>query len=73
MINTSCKFVIFTYDTLCSGGPKKLLAESRKNACGGHLIFQNEAKNIPRKDFMVMNISCEFEKFSYNFFFVFFC
>ena len=31
---------------------------------GGHLVFQNEAKNIPRQDFMVMNICCKFEKAS---------
>ena len=37
-----------------------------KKACGGHLVFQNEAKNIPRQDFMVMNISCKFENASYN-------
>ena len=41
-----------------------------KNARGGHLVFQNEAKNIPRQDFMVMNISCKFEKASYNIIFV---
>ena len=41
-----------------------------KNARGGHLVFQNEVKNIPRQDFMVMNISCKFEKASYNIFFV---
>ena len=46
-----------------------MLAESRKNAHGGHLVFQNEAKNIPRQDFMVVNISCKFEKASYNIFF----
>ena len=32
--------------------------------------FSNEAKNIPRQDFMVMNISCKFEKASYNIFLV---
>ena len=30
------------------------------------LIFKNEAKNIPKQDFMVMNISCKFEKSNYN-------
>ena len=45
-------------------------SKSRKNARGGHLVFQNEAKNIPRQDFMVMNISYKFEKASYNIFFV---
>ena len=34
------------------------------------LFFQTEAKNIPRQDFMVMNVSCKFEKASYNIFFV---
>ena len=39
-----------------------------KTARGGHLVFQNEAKNIPRQDLMVMSISCKFEKASYNIF-----
>ena len=43
---------ISTYNTLCSRGPAKVLAESRKNTRGSHLVFQNEAKNIPRQDFM---------------------
>ena len=30
------------------------------------LFFQNDAKNIPRQDFMVMNISCKLEKPTYN-------
>ena len=47
-----------------------MLALSRINIPGGHLIFQNEAKNIPRQHFMVFNISCKLEKASYNIFFV---
>ena len=70
MRNIPCEFEISTYNTLCSRGPPKVLAESRKNARGGHLVFQNEAKNIPRQDFMVMNISCKSEKASYNIFFI---
>ena len=70
MRNIPCEFEISTYNTLCSRGPAIVLAESRKNASGGHLVFQNEAKNIPRQDFMVMNISCKFEKARYNIFFV---
>ena len=66
--NISCEFEISTYYTLCSRGPTKVLAESRKNACGSHLVFQNEAKIIPRQDFMVMNLFCTFEKASYNMF-----
>ena len=66
MGNIYCEFEISTYNTLCSRGPTKVLAESRKNTCGGHLVFQNEAKNIPMQDFMVMNISYKFEKGSYN-------
>ena len=68
MGNISCEFQISTYSTLCSTGPTKVLAESRKNARGSHLVFQNEAKNIPRQDFMVMNISFKFEKGTYNIF-----
>ena len=70
MRNIPCEFEISTYNTLWSRGPPKVLAESRKNVHGGHLVFQNEAKNIPRQDVMVMNISCKFEKASYNIFFV---
>ena len=66
MWNIFCEFEISTYNTLCSRGPTKVLALSRINVPGGHLVFQNEAKNIPRQDFMVMNISCTFEKASYN-------
>ena len=65
MTNISCQFEISTYNTLCSRGPTKVLTESRKNAHGGHLVFQNEAKNIPKQDFMLMNISSKFEKGSY--------
>ena len=70
MRNIPCEFEISTYNTLCSRGPTKVLAESPKNACGSHLVFQNEAKNISRQDFTAMNISCKFEKASYNIFYV---
>ena len=70
MRNIFCKFEISIYNTLCSRTPTKVLALSRINVPGGHLVFQNEAKNIPRQDFMVMNISCKFEKASYNIFFL---
>ena len=70
MRNIPCEFEISTYNTVGSTGPPKVLVESRKKARGGHLVFQNEAKNIPRQDFMVMNISCKFEEASYNIFFI---
>ena len=38
----------------------------QRNTCGGHLVFQNEAKNIPSQDFIMRNISCEFEISTYN-------
>ena len=38
----------------------------QRNACGGHLVFQNEAKNIPSQDFVMSDISCEFEISTYN-------
>ena len=41
MRNISSEFEIFRYNILYSRGPIKVLA-------GGHLVFQNEAKNIPR-------------------------
>ena len=40
-----------------------------KNTCGGHLVSQNEAKNIPRQHFIVINIYCKLKKASYNIFF----
>ena len=70
MMNISCEFEISIFYTLCSRGPTKLLAESRKNARGTQNVFQNEAKNIPGQDFMVGNISRKFEKSSNNIFFV---
>ena len=51
--------------TLCSRGLTKLLAQSRKMPLAAILFFQNEAKNIPRQNFMDMNISCKFEKSTY--------
>ena len=68
MWNIFCEFEISTYNTLCSRGPTKVLTLSRINVPGGHLVFQSEAKNIPRQDFMVMNISCKFENARYNIF-----
>ena len=63
MRNIFCEFEISTYNILCSRGPTKVLALSRINVPGSHLVFQTEAKNILRQDFMVM---CKFEKASYN-------
>ena len=40
-----------------------------KNTCGGHLVSQNEAKNIHTQHFMVINIYCKLKKASYNIFF----
>ena len=51
-------------------GQQKSLLKVEKNASGGHHVFQNEAKNIPGQDFMVMNISCKFERGSYNIFLI---
>ena len=69
MQNILCEFEISTYNILCSRGQTKVLSLSRINVPGRHLVFQNEAKNIPRQDFMAMNMSCKFEKASYNTFF----
>ena len=62
LMNISCEYKISTYDTLCSKGPTKLLADSRKMPVVAILFF----KSTPRQDFMVMNISCKFEKSTYN-------
>ena len=66
MGNISCEFEISTYNTLCSRGPTKSLLKVEKTPVAAILFFKNEAKNIPRQDFMVMNISCKFEKGSYS-------
>ena len=55
--NIFCEFEITNYNTFCSRGPTKVLALSRISVPGGHLVFQNEAKNIPRQDFMVFMAS----------------
>ena len=68
MRNIFCEFEISTYNTLCSRGPTEVLALSLINVPGGHPVFQNDAKNIPWQDFMIMNISCKFEKESYKMF-----
>ena len=39
MRNLPSEFEISTYNALCSRVPAKGLAESRKNARGGHLVF----------------------------------
>ena len=35
--------------------------ERQRNASGGHIVFQNEAKNIARQAFVIMKISCKFQ------------
>ena len=54
---------------------KKLMAEHLKktkhgshlvNTRGGHLVFQNQPKKIPRQVFPMMNLSCKFGSSSYN-------
>ena len=49
MRNISWEFEISTYNTLCSRQPTKVLALSRINVPGSHLVFQNEAKIFPAK------------------------
>ena len=53
---------------------KKPMAEQLKkkhgshlvNTCGGHLVFLNQPKKIPRQVFPMMNLSCKFVSSSYN-------
>ena len=49
----------FTYQASKTNnkGDISIFHDCQRNAHGSHLVFQNEAKNIPRQDFMVMNIS----------------
>ena len=69
MGNISCEFEISTYNTLCPTGPIKVLAESQKTPVAAILFFKMRQKYC-RQDFRVMNISCKFEKGSYNIFFI---
>ena len=53
---------------------KKPMAEHLKknhgsplvNTRGGHLVFPNQPKKIPRQVFPMMNLSCKFGSSSYN-------
>ena len=36
------------------------------NTRGGHLVFPNQPKKIPRQVFPMMNLSCKFGSSSYN-------
>ena len=49
-------------------GPKiSTFHDFQRNARDSQLVFfQNEAQNIPSQDFVMMNISCEFEISTYN-------
>ena len=71
VMNISCKFENSAYNTFCSkGGNRKTSTHcfmtDKDIPHGDHLVFQNEAKNIPRQDFVVMNICCKFENYTYN-------
>ena len=45
---------------------QKLLNNLQRNTHSSHLVFQNEAKNIPRQDFVMMNISCKSDNSTYK-------
>ena len=36
------------------------------NTRGGHLVFPNQPKKIPRQVFPMINLSCKFGSYSYN-------
>ena len=73
-----CFFFCFMqkFKMAAKSGGKNIFGKSHQYTlqipCGSkiHLVFQNETKNIPSQDFIIRNISCEFEKASYNTFFV---
>ena len=44
----------------------KILNDCQRNAHGSHLLFQNEAKNIPGQAFVIKNISCKLEKTNFQ-------
>ena len=46
--------------------PEKNHGSHLVNTCGGHLVFLNQPKKIPRQVFLMMNLSCKFGNSSYN-------
>ena len=65
MRNIFCEFEISTYNTLCSRRP---CFKSNKRPWWPSCFFKMRPKIFPGKIFMVTNISCKFEKASYNIF-----
>ena len=49
MRNIPCEFEISTYNTLCSGGPPKVLAEVKKMPMAAILFFKMRPKIFPGK------------------------
>ena len=45
---------------------KKTHGSHLVNTRGGHLVFPNQPKKIPRQVFPIMNLSCKFGSSSYN-------
>ena len=45
---------------------KKTHGSHLVNTRGGHLVFLNQPKKIPRQVFPMMNLSCKFGSSSYN-------
>ena len=71
MKNISCKLENTAYKTFCSRGSNRKISThcfmtDNKTPMAAFLFFKNEAKNTPRQDFVMMNISCEFETSTYN-------
>ena len=69
MRNISCKFEI-SIIPIALEGQQKSLFKVEQTSLVAILFFKMRPKNIPSQDFMVINISCKFEKASYNIFFV---
>ena len=44
----------------------KILDDHQAKACGSHLVFQNESKNILRQVFVIMKLSSKSEMSNYN-------
>ena len=68
------KVQLHTYGSHLNQRKKKPMAEHLKkknhgshlNTHGGHLVFPNPPKKIPRQVFPMMNLSCKFGSSSYN-------
>ena len=70
MRNIPCEFEISSYNTLCSRGPPKVFAESRKTPMAAILFFQMRPKIFPGNILWLWIYSANLRRLAIIFFFV---